>query len=196
MRTVHGAHDDVTADKKAKLTSFFFTSRTEEWDTPQYVYEVLNQEFHFTLDVCATKLNRKCDKYFSKAMNGLKRSWDKNICWMNPPYGKDIYKWMQKAYEESCKSATVVCLIHSRTDTKWWHHWVAKADEVRFVYRRLAFGKGERDSPFPSVIVVFRNSKKSEQHAPLMKHVVFHSNKRARQILKELKRKASTHGEK
>lgn len=133
-----------------------FTSKSCEWETPQWLFDKLNREFNFTLDVCATQKNAKCDKYFTKIEDGLKQDWSKDICWMNPPYGREISKWIKKAYEESLRGATVVCLIPSRTDTQWWHNYVMKG-KVRFIKGRLKFGGAKNSAPFPSAIVVFKN---------------------------------------
>lgn len=147
---------DHTEDTTTRMTSGIFSSRTEEWATPQYVFDELNAEFNFTLDVCATEENKKCERYFDKAANGLKQDWSPHRCFMNPPYGKDIHLWMAKAYQESKRGALVVCLVHARTDTKWWHEYAMKASEVRFVKGRLKFGDGSQSAPFPSCVVIFR----------------------------------------
>ena len=146
------------SDTTSRLTTGMFTSRTEEWATPIYVFNALDAEFHFELDVCATIDNRKCADYFDKASDGLKQDWKGRTCFMNPPYGKEIVKWMKKAFEESKKGAVVVCLVHARTDTRWFHDLAWKADEIRFVKGRLKFGDGKQSAPFPSLIVIFRNS--------------------------------------
>src|SRR5439155_26774834 len=98
-----------------------FSSATSEWETPQPIFDKLNEEFGFTLDVCATTVNTKCPKFFTKETDGLSQDWSQDTCWMNPPYGREIGKWIKKAYEESQRGAVVVCLLPSRTDTKWWH---------------------------------------------------------------------------
>lgn len=138
------------------ITSVHFSSKTCEWKTPQEVFDELNKEFQFTLDVCATPENTKCSKYFTKEENGLIQDWSKEICWLNPPYGREIQLWIKKAYEESKKGATVVLLIPSRTDTKWWHEYVVKAKEIRFIKGRLKFNNHTNSAPFPSAIVVFK----------------------------------------
>jgi len=76
-----------------------FSSKTDLWATPQDLFDRLNAEYHFTLDVCAIPENAKCDKYFTPEMDGLKCDWKDNICWMNPPYGREISKWVKKAHE-------------------------------------------------------------------------------------------------
>jgi site-specific DNA-methyltransferase (adenine-specific) len=74
---------------------------------------------------------------------------------MNPPYGREIGKWMKKAVEEWKRGNTVVCLVPARTDTAWWHDYAIKG-EIRFIRGRLKFGGGKSSAPFPSAIVIFR----------------------------------------
>ena len=130
-----------------------FSSASGEWETPQELFDELDAEFHFTLDVCASPHNAKCEKYLTDA---LTVPWT-GICWMNPPYGRNVGKWIQKAYAAAKNGATVVCLLPSRTDTKWWHDYCMKG-EIRFIRGRLYFtdstGKTGR-APFPSAIVIF-----------------------------------------
>jgi phage N-6-adenine-methyltransferase len=121
------------------------------WATPQEFFNQLNVEFHFELDVCAIVDNAKCEKFFTPEMDGLKQSWI-GICWMNPPYGCEISKWMKKAYEESLSGATVVCLVPAKTDTKWWHDYSMKG-EVRFIRGRLKLGDSKNSAPFPNAVV-------------------------------------------
>ena len=116
-------------------------------------------EFYFDLDVCASDENAKCSKYFTEEDDALSKDW-KGVCWMNPPYGRQISKWIEKAYQESKKGATVVCLIPARTDTSYWHKFIFPyAKEIRFIKGRLKFGKSNNSAPFPSALVVFKNSK-------------------------------------
>jgi len=131
-----------------------FSSKTDEWTTPQDFFDRLNEEFHFTLDVCATPENTKCRRYFTKHENGLLQKWE-GVCWMNPPYGRVIGQWVKKAYESALDGATVVCLLPARTDTSWWHDYCMKG-EIRFVRGRLKFGDASENAPFPSAVVVFR----------------------------------------
>ena len=141
-----------------------FSSETNEWGTPQKFYEKLNDEFHFTLDPCSTHENHKCNKYYTQEDDGLSQDWSNEVVFMNPPYGREIKYWIQKAYEESLKGATVVCLIPARTDTTYWHNYIfGKASEVRFVKGRLKFGDGKNSAPFPSAVIVFDNSKPAAQ---------------------------------
>lgn len=131
-----------------------FSSATDEWETPQEFFNLVDSEFHFTLDVCASHENTKCERYFTKDDDGLKQEWA-GVCWMNPPYGRKISHWIKKAYESSLAGATVVCLLPARTDTRWWHDYIQGKAEVRFIRGRLKFGGSKNSAPFPSVIVVF-----------------------------------------
>jgi len=114
-----------------------FTSQTEEWGTPLDLFQRLDNEFGFELDVCASKDNAKCERFFTKQEDGLNQEWS-GVCWMNPPYGREIKYWMSKAVESWRSGATVVCLVPARTDTKWWHEF-AMQGEIRFLQGRLRF---------------------------------------------------------
>ena len=140
-----------------KMTSVHFMSKTDLWETPQELWNQLDAEFHFEIDVCATKENSKCSIYFDPDKDGLKQDWT-GVCWMNPPYGRQIGRWIEKAFIESQRhGALVVCLLPVRTDTAWWHDYVSKG-EIRFIRGRLKFGGGKTSAPFPSAVVIFRPS--------------------------------------
>lgn len=135
-----------------------FSSKTDMWSTPQDTFDALAAEFGpFDLDVCATPENAKCPRYYTREDDGLAQPWT-GRCFMNPPYGRTIGQWMRKAYEASQNGATVVCLVPARTDTAWFHSFVTKASQVRFLKGRLKFGGSANSAPFPSMIVVFRNA--------------------------------------
>lgn len=139
------------------MSSGLFSSRTDEWATPQALYDELNREFNFTLDPCATSANAKCERYFTKEQDGLKQSWIGEVVFCNPPYGKEMSKWVEKAHRES-SGATVVMLIPARTDTRYFHEFIYQIHEVRFIKGRLRYNDGRGQSPFPSMIVVMRPS--------------------------------------
>ena len=128
-----------------------------EWSTPQNLFEELDKEFGFTTDVCAAEWNHKCTEYFDLCADGLSQKWS-GVCWMNPPYGNETAKWVEKAYKESKDGTTVVCLIPARTDSPWFHDYCTKG-EIRFVRGRIHFtnqnGKSGRPI-FSSIIVIFR----------------------------------------
>lgn len=139
-------------------------SRTPEWGTPPELFAALDREFGgFTLDVCATPENAKCARYFTAAEDGLAQPW-RGTCWMNPPYGREIGRWLRKAYESSLEGATVVCLIPAKTETSWWHDYAMKG-EIRFLRGRIRFQgavsrsgsrHGSSNAPFPSAVVIFK----------------------------------------
>ncbi len=132
-----------------------FSSATGEWETPQDLFDELNEIFHFTLDVCATPENTKCEKFFTKEQNGLKQKWGGNTIWMNPPYGRGIKEWIRKGYLISLRSDTVVvCLLPSRTDARWFHDYCVRG-QIWFIKGRLKFGGATNSAPFPSMIVIF-----------------------------------------
>jgi phage N-6-adenine-methyltransferase len=141
-----------------------YSSATPEWSTPQDLFDELNREFGFVLDVCATAENAKCASYYSPERNGLEAPWAADVdefgrpgaCWMNPPYGKTICEWMAKARAEANKGAVVVCLVPSRTDTKWFQESFLSASEVRLLGGRVRFGNAKSCAPFPSCVFVFR----------------------------------------
>jgi phage N-6-adenine-methyltransferase len=141
---------------------YYIGERKEDWGTPKALFAMLDAEFHFTVDVCASPHNAKCARYYTEEIDSFTQEW-RGVCWMNPPYGRDIERWMQKAYESSLSGATVVCLVFSRTDTKWWHRWAMKADEIRFIKGRVKFeGGANGGAPFPSAVVIFRPERSGE----------------------------------
>ena len=129
-----------------------FSSMTDEWNTPQSLFNQLDEEFHFDSDPCPVATNT----IHKKDMLGS--DWG-NVCFVNPPYSNLVH-WMKKAHKEWKKGKTVVMLIPSRTDTKWWHEYVMKADEIRFLRGRLKFSGHKNSAPFPSAIVVFKKDLK------------------------------------
>lgn len=131
------------------------TSNTPEWATPQAFFDELNKEFNFTLDPSATKENAKCAKFFTKEDDGLAQSWNKERVFCNPPYGVELKKWVEKA--SMTWGGIVVMLIPARTDTRYFHDYLYKKEnvEIRFLKGRLKFGDGKGSAPFPSMVVIF-----------------------------------------
>jgi phage N-6-adenine-methyltransferase len=152
-KTTTEKHTVTGANAPPDNMSIHYSSETDEWATPEILFKVLNAEFKFTLDVCATKKNAKCRRYFTEADDGLAKRWT-GRCWMNPPYGDQIGKWIAKAYEAGKEGATVVCLIPARVDTGWWWDY-CRFGQMRFLRGRLKFGNGDNSAPFPSVVVIF-----------------------------------------
>lgn len=141
-----------------------FSSKTDLWATPQDTFDALNAEFGpLDVDVCAVAGNAKCARFYTPETDGLAQDWAPSRCWMNPPYGRTIARWMCKAWEESLRGATVVCLVPARTDTAWWHDYAMKG-HIRFLRGRLKFGNAKHSAPFPSAVVVFPANPRG--HAP------------------------------
>lgn len=137
-------------------TDVMFSSKTNEWATPQKFFDELNAEFNFTLDPCCTIENAKCKTFFTESDDGLLQNWKGHKVFCNPPYGSEIGKWIKKSYEESTQENTiVVMLIPARTDTKYFHEYIYKQSEIRFIKGRLKFGDSKNSAPFPSMIVIF-----------------------------------------
>lgn len=136
-----------------------FSSKTDQWSTPQDFYDKLNDEFHFTLDPCADEFNHKCDKYFTEIDDGLKQDWRGEVVFCNPPYGNVLKDWVKKCSDESKKiNTTVVMLVPARPDTRYFHEYIYnKLDvEIRFIKGRLKFGDSKNSAPFLSMVVIFR----------------------------------------
>ena len=133
-----------------------FNKNRSDWRTPIDLFRELDYEFHFTLDPCCTHESAKCEKHYTIEENGLDQDWSNEVVFMNPPYGREILKWMKKAYLESKNGVIVVCLVPSRTDTRWWHNYATKG-EIRFIKGRIKFDGQKHNAPFPSAIVVFKN---------------------------------------
>lgn len=144
------------------------TSNSNEWYTPQYLFDYLDAIYKFTLDPCATELSAKCDKYYTIEDDGLSQSWDNEVVFCNPPYGRDIKHWIKKGSE--IKNGICVMLIPARTDTKYWHeHIFGKASDILFIKGRISFYRNEngklvegQSSTFPSAIVVFGNGNETK----------------------------------
>ncbi|KKN24265.1 hypothetical protein LCGC14_0896580 [marine sediment metagenome] len=139
------------------LNRSLFSSATGEWETPQDVFDALDAEFGgFDLDPCATPENAKCSNYYTQEEDGLAKPWRGKV-FVNPPYGRGIKWWIRRCYVAAGSTASlVVALIPSRTDTAWWHDYVMKASEIRFIRGRLHFDGHKNGAPFPSAIVVWR----------------------------------------
>ena len=145
------------------LNKHIFTSNSEDWETPQALYDLLNEKYHFDLDACADETNFKHEVYFSKEENSLEQTWFGTV-FMNPPYGPQIKKWVAKAYSESQKgNCTVVCLLPSRTDTVWFHDFCTKGN-ITFIKGRLKFSNSKSSAPFPSMITVFKQNPDPENY--------------------------------
>lgn len=126
------------------------------WATPQAWFDYLDLEFKFTLDPCCHHETAKCKKHYTPEEDGLAQSWQDERVFMNPPYGRELGKWMKKAYEEARDNgALVVAFVPARVDTEWWHRYAVKG-EVRFPKGRVKFAGADASAPFPVAVVIFR----------------------------------------
>lgn len=140
-------------------TEVMFSSKTEDWETPQWLYEALDERYHFTLDPCASEENHKCDVYFTKEEDGLAQDWGNHTVFCNPPYGRGVEKWVKACYYHALNGrGDVVMLLPARTDTKWFHiyMWNCNFCRIEFLRGRLKFGNAKNSAPFPSIIVWFK----------------------------------------
>jgi len=145
------------------ISKTLFSSKSDQWATPQHLFDVLNAEFNFDLDVCATEFDAKCSHFYSPEVDGLKQEWH-GTCFMNPPYS-EIRTWIKKAsYESKEHGSTVVCLVPARTDTKWMQEICSDAYEIRLIKGRLHFNESPNSAPFPSCIIVFKPHRRDEPY--------------------------------
>ena len=139
----------------SKLTNVMFSSDRDDWETPNALFDALNKKYNFTLDPCSTDANAKCDKHYTVNENGLLMPWRSERVFVNPPYGRQIAKWVEKCDKES-NHAIIVALLPARTDTAWFHDHINKKSDVEFLRGRVKFelgGVALQSAPFPSMIV-------------------------------------------
>jgi len=135
------------------------TTDRKDWATPQWLYDKLDAEFHFTIDLAATAENTKHERFYSPEQDSLSKDWNREVGYCNPPYGRNIGKWVKKASE--ILTGTIVMLLPARTDVKWFHDFIYKSyyyddREIRFLRGRLKYDDGKVGAPFPSMIVIFK----------------------------------------
>lgn len=140
--------------KIAAGLDWYQSSESIEWGTPQWLFDRLHEEFGFQTDVCASAKNAKCKRFYNKKKDGLKQHWA-GVCWMNPPYGREIAEWMAKARESAERGATIVCLVPARPDTDWWWRNALKG-EIRFLRGRLKWPDSKTAAPFPSAVIILK----------------------------------------
>lgn len=151
--TASGQREREDSDMQDAL----FSSQSVEWATPQDFFDRLNEEFHFTLDPCSTHENAKCAKHYTKEDDGLSQDWKGETVYCNPPYGREMPKWIKKCYEHFMGGDDAVMLIPARTDTKAFHEYIYGKAEIRFIRGRLKFGGAKANAPFPSMVVVYKH---------------------------------------
>ena len=159
----------VFSDEKEVRTmnKALLSSKNMCWCTPQDFFDRLNAEFGFVLDPAATDKTAKCSLYYTPETDGLSQSWDRGgAVFCNPPYGREIGKWVQKAFEEARGGYPIVLLIPARTDTAYFHDYIYGKAEIRFVRGRLRFtdddGNAADPAPFPSMVVIYNGERVKE----------------------------------
>lgn len=155
------------------MNEVHFSSVDQTWCTPSEFYKMLDEEFDFELDPSCTEKTAKCERFFTPETDGLSQSWEVHngrAVFCNPPYGKELKKWVKKAFEESKKGVTIVLLIPSRTDTSYFHDYIYGRTEIRFIRGRLKFedenGNASRNSaPFPSLVAIYNKKPEANGNA-------------------------------
>lgn len=145
------------------MNEVLFSSKNQSWCTPTEFYLQLNKEFNFQLDPAATEKTAKCKKYYTQEIDGLAQSWnvaEGSAVFCNPPYGREIGKWVAKAYQESQHGTKIVLLIPARTDTSYFRDFIYNKAKIRFLRGRLKFEDengvtGRCPAPFPSMLVIY-----------------------------------------
>lgn len=138
-----------------------YSSVKDDWETPRILFDKLNAEFRFTLDPASNGKNVKCPKFYTPETDGLVQSWSGERVFLNPPYGRDIAKWMQKCYSEFVihNCPIIAVLVPARTDTEWFHNYVFPyVSEMRFIKGRVKFSEAKNVAPFPSVILIYQKT--------------------------------------
>ena len=136
-------------------TKTLFSSATDNWATPQWFFDKLNEKYKFDLDPCADDFNNKCPNYYTKAQNGLNQEWGGRV-FCNPPYGRAIKDWVKKCYDSRNSCEVIVLLIPARTDTEYFHEYIYGKAEIVFIRGRLKFGNATNSAPFPSMLVTYK----------------------------------------
>lgn len=154
------------------MTKKPFRTRTakssDDWQTPPYFYNLLDKEFNFTLDPCASYetiegkhigLNALCPKYYTERENGLIQNWEGEVVFVNPPFSQKV-DWIKKCFEEGNKpNTTVVMLIPATPDPVWWHEYIMHAHEIRFCNGRVNFidpmKQDRHGATFPLAVVIW-----------------------------------------
>lgn len=167
-RTIDASDNPAVLNAMRTRNNGRYNGNGREWGTPPELFKTLDDEFHFTLDACASPENAKVARYFSEAQNGLEQDWGRDRVFMNPPYGKEIYAWTKKARESAAAGALVVGLLPASTDLRWWHDDVQGHAEYRFIRGRVRFITGGRLNAsgfFASVVVIWRPCLEKEESA-------------------------------
>ena len=121
------------------LTRGLFTSDKDNWETPQMLFDYLDSVYHFTLDAASSDANAKCKHHLTSEDDALSCSWRGERVFLNPPYGRQIKSWVEKASQEAAHGTQIVMLLPARTDTSWFHDYIYHKAHITFLRGRLKF---------------------------------------------------------
>ena len=141
--------------QEQRLNNILFSSKRDNWETPKTLFDNLNNVYHFNVDLCADDNNHLCDEYYTEKNSCLDKDIRGKVIYCNPPYSREMYKFIEKCYKLSFYN-TVVMLLPARTDTKWFHDFIYNKAEIRFIKGRLRFSNSKNVATFPSMIVIYR----------------------------------------
>ncbi len=149
------------------MSAYIPQSKSNDWATPQDLFDKLHKRYKFTVDVCASKKNAKVARYYDEKTDGLAQDWTGERVWCNPPYGRVIRDWVKKAADSAAADpdTLVVVLVPARTDTKWFHESCIDNPNctIEFIRGRLKFGDATTPAPFPSLLLVFQQPDESDE---------------------------------
>lgn len=136
------------------------TKPKQDWETPDWLFRKLDEEFHFTLDGAANEENSKCEWFIGEAEDARKVEWGKDeVVFFNPPYGRGgmLNGWLSHAVEQKEKGTVSVWVLPASSDTHWWHDYImAGGAEIRYIDGRLHFSGTNRSAWMANVVVIFR----------------------------------------
>ena len=149
-----------TTENKPSPWKTLHSSDDLSWRTPRSFFDALDKEFLFDLDAAASAANALCSTYFSTQDDALAQDWSSyQSIWCNPPYGRELHRWLKKAYIESRKGPTVVMRVMASTETRWWRDYAWRADEIRLVQGRVKFIRASGDvagaAPKGSAVIIW-----------------------------------------
>lgn len=129
------------------------------WQTPDHIFNSLDQIYNFTLDPCCDYHTALCGKFYTPVENGLIQSWSGESVFVNPPYSRyNIDNWVDKCFEEM-KTSEIIALLPVSTSADWFQKLIGQS--LYFVDKRIRFKGAPYTAPFSSVIVRFNNENKN-----------------------------------
>ena len=139
------------------------------WQTPQDLFDAINNEFGFDMDICASDGNALCSTFFTEERSALGLQWDMYYrhanCFLNPPYSETQLFMERAAQQAKVNNLTVVALVNANTDTKWFADAVKSANEVRLFTGRIGFvkpnGKKANGNPKGQCLIIWRGNCKT-----------------------------------